>query len=155
MTSSSTASTARRTATFLIRQQRQTQGFREEILAPFVLDNSRWGDPTNGGDLTMLWIPPGRFWMGSPQEDRDRKDTEGPPHLVQLQGFFMGQTPITQAQWQVVAQWQEREGEHWGRELRPNPSYFQLETPQKKGSRGAFGKLPPSGRRIDDESTTG
>ena len=150
MTSSSTASTARRTATFLIRQQRQTQGFREEILAPFVLDNSRLGDPTNGGDLTMLWIPPGRFWMGSPQEDRDRKDTEGPPHLVQLQGFFMGQTPITQAQWQVVAQWQEREGEHWGRELRPNPSYFQLETPQKKDQEGRSGSF----RLLEGESTT-
>jgi formylglycine-generating enzyme required for sulfatase activity len=37
----------------------------------------------------------------------------------------MGQTPITQAQWRVVAGWQPRDGESWGRELKLNPSYFQ------------------------------
>jgi formylglycine-generating enzyme required for sulfatase activity len=28
---------------------------------------------------------------------------EGPRHLVWLEGFLMGQTPVTQAQWRVVA----------------------------------------------------
>jgi formylglycine-generating enzyme required for sulfatase activity len=38
---------------------------------------------------------------------------------VQLQGFFMGQTPITQAQWRVVAGWQKLQ-----RDLNLDPSYF-------------------------------
>jgi formylglycine-generating enzyme required for sulfatase activity len=38
---------------------------------------------------------------------------------------LIGQTPITQAQWRQVASWQEREGERWGRELEPEPSFFQ------------------------------
>jgi formylglycine-generating enzyme required for sulfatase activity len=44
---------------------------------------------------------------------------------VTLQRFFMGQTPITQAQWRQVARWQAQPGEHWGRELEPEPSFFQ------------------------------
>ena len=119
-------STASRTATFLLRQPRQVQGFRE-ILA-----------------LTMLWIPPGRFWMGSPQSEPERLEREGPQHLVQLQGFFMGQTPITQAQWREVAGWQPLPAERWGRELDPEPSYFQpRRNPKARSfSEGRFSLLP-------------
>jgi len=138
-----------RSVTFLLRQPRQTQGFRE-VLHPhdsagspeqgaeglsegFRLDESLLGGgpasaPASGKEplaLTLLWIPPGRFWMGSPETEPERRDSEGPQHLVQLQGFFMSQTPITQAQWRQVAGWQERPGEQWGRELKTNPSRFQ------------------------------
>jgi formylglycine-generating enzyme required for sulfatase activity len=102
--------TTPRTATFLLRQPRQAQGFAEPL--------------AEGVALTQLWIPPGRFKMGSPETELDRQEDEGPQHLVQLQGFFMGQTPITQAQWRSVAQWQAREGERWGRDLKPDPSWF-------------------------------
>jgi len=138
-----------RSVTFLLRQPRQTQGFRE-LLHPhdsagspeqgaeglsegFRLNESLLGGgpasaPASGKEplaLTLLWIPPGRFWMGSPETEPERRDSEGPQHLVQLQGFFMSQTPITQAQWREVAGWQERPGEQWGRELKTNPSRFQ------------------------------
>jgi formylglycine-generating enzyme required for sulfatase activity len=44
---------------------------------------------------------------------------------VQLQGFFLGRTPITQAQWREVAGWQPLEGEsRWEREMKPDPSSF-------------------------------
>ncbi|MFN7894852.1 MAG: formylglycine-generating enzyme family protein, partial [Cyanobacteriota bacterium] len=50
---------------------------------------------------------------------------EGPQHLVQLQGFFLAQTPITQAQWRQVAQWRPTKGENaWSQKLNPNPSHF-------------------------------
>jgi formylglycine-generating enzyme required for sulfatase activity len=63
--------------------------------------------------------------MGSPETEPERRDSEGPQHLVQLQGFFMSQTPITQAQWREVAGSRERPGEQWGRELKTDPSRFQ------------------------------
>ncbi len=107
-----------RTVTFLLRQPRQTKGFRELLRA----DEDADGDAEA---LTLLWIPPGRFWMGSLETEPERLDSEGPQHLVQLQGFFMGQTPITQAQWREVAGWQERPGERWGRQLEAEPSRFQ------------------------------
>ena len=37
----------------------------------------------------------------------------------------MGRTPITQAQWRTVAQWNPAAGERWQRELDPAPSFFQ------------------------------
>ena len=70
----------------------------------------------------MLDIPAGSFLMGSPDHEPERFSDEGPQHTVDLTGFFMSQTPITQAQWRVVAQWQELPGEHWGRELEGEPS---------------------------------
>jgi formylglycine-generating enzyme required for sulfatase activity len=50
----------------------------------------------------MVTIPAGRFVMGSPPDEAERLDNEGPQHLVELEGFWMGQTPITQAQWRQV-----------------------------------------------------
>ena len=81
--------------------------------------------------LTMLWIPPGRFWMGSPQTEPEHLDSESPQHLVQLQGFFISQTPITQAQWREVAGWQELPGEFWMRHLKTEPSCFQTKSRQE------------------------
>jgi formylglycine-generating enzyme required for sulfatase activity len=81
------------------------QGYRERL--------------ADGVELTMVQIPAGSFLMGSPSEEPERCDNEGPQHRVQLQGFFMGQTPITQAQWQVVAGWQKLQ-----RELISDPAGF-------------------------------
>jgi formylglycine-generating enzyme required for sulfatase activity len=62
-----------------------------------------WMEPLGEGvALTMVSIPPGRFVMGSPPDEAWRRDNEGPQHLVELEGFWMGQTPITQAQWRQV-----------------------------------------------------
>ena len=109
-----------RSVTFLLRQPRQTQGFRELLRADGEAEA-----------LTLLWIPPGRFWMGSPETEPERRDSEGPQHLVQLQGFFMSQTPITQAQWREVAGWEEGPGEQWGREMKLDPSRFQSKEGQE------------------------
>jgi formylglycine-generating enzyme required for sulfatase activity len=120
---------------FLLTHRRRSQGYRE-ALTPEL-------------SLTMLWIPPGRFWMGSPPEEPDRSDAEGPQRLVQLQGFFLGQTPVTQAQWRAVAQWQPRDGERWGQELQANPSRFQAKDAADE-QREVFGKF----RLLDGETST-
>jgi formylglycine-generating enzyme required for sulfatase activity len=75
--------------------------------------------------LTLVQLPAGRFLMGSPPDEPERLEKEGPQHEVELGSFFISQTPITQAQWREVAGWQERPGERWGLELEPNPSRFQ------------------------------
>ena len=80
----------------------------------------------DGLALPMVRIPAGSFWMGSPEGEEGRSEVEGPLHQVRLGEFLMGQTPITQEQWRVVAGWKEREGERWGRELKANPSRFQV-----------------------------
>jgi len=63
----------------------------------------------------VRWIPPGRFWMGSPEEQPGRYDNEGPRHPVTLtEGFWLFDTPCTQALWQAV--------------MGNNPSRFQSPT---------------------------
>ena len=120
---------------FVLTHRRRSQGYREGLT------------PELG--LTMLWIPPGRFWMGSPPEEPDRFDAEGPQRLVQLQGFFLGQTPVTQAQWRAVSQWQPRDGERWGQELQANSSRLQAKNAADE-QREVFGKF----RLLDGETST-
>ncbi len=53
----------------------------------------------------MRWIPPGVFDMGSPEDEPGRYDDEGPVHPVTIAyGFWMFDTPCTQALWQAVTQ---------------------------------------------------
>ncbi|MCP5075754.1 MAG: formylglycine-generating enzyme family protein [Rhodobacteraceae bacterium] len=70
-----------------------------------------------GVNQRMRWIPPGRFTMGSPGDEPGRLRSEGPLHKVCInEGFWLFDTPVTQALWQAV--------------MRENPSYFQsLERP--------------------------
>ncbi len=68
--------------------------------------------------LEMVSIPAGTFLMGSPEDEPERSaERESPQHEVTIQPFFMGQYPITQMQWKVVAMMPQVE-----RELKPDPS---------------------------------
>jgi formylglycine-generating enzyme required for sulfatase activity len=87
------------------RRPLQVEGYREEL--------------GEGVALTMVTIPAGSFLMGSPKDEPEREESEGPQHDVTLGSFFMAQTPITQAQWRAVAGWQKV-----GRDLKPDPSRF-------------------------------
>jgi formylglycine-generating enzyme required for sulfatase activity len=72
-----------------------------------------------GVAITMIEIPAGEFLMGSPENEPERYSDEGPQHMVSLRSYFLGQTPVTQAQWEVVASWAKVEID-----LKPYPSYF-------------------------------
>ncbi|MFN9622346.1 MAG: formylglycine-generating enzyme family protein [Cyanobacteriota bacterium] len=128
--------------TFLLRQPRQVQGYREVLAA----------DQPPERALTLLWIPPGRFWMGSPATEVGRNDSEGPQHLVQLQGFFMAQTPITRGQWRVVAGWDPVE-----RELEPKlaaDSISRQRERSRKGDRDVNDGLVVAARLLKGEADT-
>ncbi|MFN4875064.1 MAG: SUMF1/EgtB/PvdO family nonheme iron enzyme, partial [Aphanizomenon sp.] len=68
-------------------------------------------DLGNGVKLEMIAIPGGTFWMGSPANEAERSDREGPQHQVTVPSFFMGKYPLTQAQYQAI--------------MGNNPSYFE------------------------------
>jgi formylglycine-generating enzyme required for sulfatase activity len=53
--------------------------------------------------LEMVAIDSGRFTMGATNGEKYATDREGPQHRVDVQPFFIGKYPITQAQWQAVA----------------------------------------------------
>ncbi|MFM7512338.1 MAG: SUMF1/EgtB/PvdO family nonheme iron enzyme, partial [Cyanobium sp.] len=67
-------------------------------------------DLGGGLSLPLVRIPAGEFVMGSPEDEPGRSSDECPQHRVRLREFWMGQTPITQAQWRAV--------------MDTNPSYF-------------------------------
>jgi formylglycine-generating enzyme required for sulfatase activity len=69
--------------------------------------------------LTLVAIPGGEFWMGSPADEPDGYDDERPQHRVSIAPFFMGQHLVTQAQWRAVAAlpWVDIE-------LPPDPAHF-------------------------------
>jgi sulfatase modifying factor 1 len=51
----------------------------------------------------LRWIPPGSFWMGSRENEPGRWPEEGPRHKVVFNaGYWLFDTPCTQALWDVV-----------------------------------------------------
>jgi formylglycine-generating enzyme required for sulfatase activity len=68
------------------------------------------GAPTN-----MVFIPPGTFRMGSPTNEVDRFDWEGPQTAVTIsRGFWMGKYEVTQGEYEAL--------------MGSNPSYFTGDT---------------------------
>ena len=80
---------------------------------PNVMRAGRVGDTrVNAKDgLTYVWVPAGSFTMGCSPGDNECRDAEKPPHVEQIaNGFWLGQTEVTQAAWANVKG--------------PNPSHF-------------------------------
>jgi formylglycine-generating enzyme required for sulfatase activity len=50
----------------------------------------------------MRWIPPGAFWMGSPEAEVGRFDNELRHRVTLTSGYWLGDTPVTQALWVAV-----------------------------------------------------
>lgn len=57
-----------------------------------------WTDPHSG--IVFIRIQAGTFIMGD--EEGDGLENEGPAHQVELDGFFLARTPVTNRQWQKV-----------------------------------------------------
>jgi len=59
--------------------------------------------PQGARMMKLVRIPRGSFQMGSPESERSRDKTEGPVHLVMIDyDFYMGETEVTQAQWEAI-----------------------------------------------------
>ena len=103
--------------------------------------------------LTLIEIPAGSFLKGSPPDEPERFDDEGPQHEVKLESFFISQTPITQAQWRAVAGWQPLPAERWGQDLNPDPSHFQTSEGQAEGEVCLFpGEANTDNRPVENVS---
>jgi len=71
-----------------------------------------WGEDAHGPFASfvvegvvqrMRWVPPGTSLMGSPDDEKGRFGREGPRHEVTLtRGYWLGDTPVTQALWVAV-----------------------------------------------------
>ncbi|MEZ4269522.1 MAG: SUMF1/EgtB/PvdO family nonheme iron enzyme [Myxococcota bacterium] len=52
--------------------------------------------------IVMLAVEPTSYVMGSLADEEGRADDEGRREVIISRGFFLGETPVTQAQWQAV-----------------------------------------------------
>jgi formylglycine-generating enzyme len=60
------------------------------------------GDERVVGGVTLRWCPPGRFRMGSPPDEPERRPAEAQVEVTLTKGFWMGQYEVTQGQWKRV-----------------------------------------------------
>jgi formylglycine-generating enzyme required for sulfatase activity len=74
-----------------------------------------------GIELEMVLVEGGSFKMGSPETEAEHSDDEGPQHDVTVETFFLGRYPITQEQWQIVAETIPQVN----LDLNPKPSHFE------------------------------
>ena len=65
---------------------------------------------TNKLGMRFVYIPPGSFLMGSPRSELGRQWHEKQHRVTISKGFYMGETEVTQGQWEKIAS--------------PNPSSF-------------------------------
>jgi formylglycine-generating enzyme required for sulfatase activity len=75
----------------------------------------------SGAGLDMMSVPGGSYMMGSPSDEPERQPNEDPQHSVTLAAFFIGASPVTQAQWAAVVL---AHPERIHRDLDPKPSSF-------------------------------
>ena len=55
-----------------------------------------------GVSMRFRWCPPGTFMMGSPQTEEGHAQDEILHRVTLTKGFWMGETPVTQRQWEAV-----------------------------------------------------
>ena len=53
-------------------------------------------------DLDMIWIAPGAFTMGSPEDELGRFDDEVQHEVILTRGYWLGKYEVTQAQYKAV-----------------------------------------------------
>ena len=59
---------------------------------------NNWTEPRTG--MEFVRIPAGKFNMGNPLADAG--EDESPVHAVDLDGFWLGRYPVTQAEWSHI-----------------------------------------------------
>jgi formylglycine-generating enzyme required for sulfatase activity len=103
------------------------------VMGPSVLDvvqeNDKASKPGSkftecaSGCPVMVAVPAGSFMMGSPPNERDRADGEGPQHEVAIaRAFAVGKTEVTFAEWDMcvaAGACPELRDSTWGRGDRP------------------------------------
>jgi formylglycine-generating enzyme required for sulfatase activity len=56
----------------------------------------------SGVEVKFRYCPPGKFQMGSPRTEEGREVGEGQHEVELTRGFWLGETPVTQGQWEAV-----------------------------------------------------
>ena len=91
-----------------------------------ISEGSRAGEVRSFTDsgVKFCWCPAGSFRMGSPPTEADRSDNESPVDVTLTQGFWLGQTEVTQGQWESVMESRPWLGKEFVREGATYPAVY-------------------------------
>ena len=82
-------------------------------------EEKEWTDKrhTNAAGMKFVLIKPGTFLMGSPVNEAERGEDEGPQRRVSLTDrFYLQTTEVTQNQWKTVMKTEPWKGDNFARE---------------------------------------
>lgn len=74
-------------------------------MAPVYVESfagSRAGEAREAAGIELRWCPPGRFVMGSPPDEPERRPGEDQVEVLLSRGFWMGRFEVTQGEWRRV-----------------------------------------------------
>jgi formylglycine-generating enzyme len=115
----------------LFTSERRKQMFHKQVLrkvfAVGCIFAACHGDPDAPG-ADFVWIPPGKFLMGSPAAEPNRWDDETQHSVTLTKGLYMGKYQVTQELYQAV--------------MGSNPSYFTPEYGHNPAEGEAQAKRP-------------
>lgn len=87
----------------LLQQESQVRKQRDSAAAKLSTDSKNRTRINSADGLTYVFIPPGAFTMGCSPGDTECDSDEKPAHTEQIaNGFWLGQTEVTQAAWEKV-----------------------------------------------------
>ena len=63
---------------------------------------NHFADMNASVDLEMIWVEPGTFTMGSPENELYRDTSETEHNVTLTRGFYLGKYEVTQAQYEAL-----------------------------------------------------
>ena len=63
---------------------------------------TKGGDEITVGGIRLCWCPAGKFMMGSPRSEPERRPDEDQVEVTLTKGFWMAKFEVTQGQWKQV-----------------------------------------------------
>jgi formylglycine-generating enzyme required for sulfatase activity len=93
-------------------------GKAEPEAAPPAFAGSKAGEEREVAGMELCWCPPGKFTMGSPPDEPERRPDEDQVEVTLTRGFWAGKYEVTQGQWKQVvgdfpAEQPPDEGDHF------------------------------------------
>src|SRR5688572_7933028 len=70
--------------------------------ASTTFEGSVAGDEREVAGVKLCWCPPGKFLMGSPPHEVERRPDEDQVEVTLSRGFWAGKYEVTQGQWRSV-----------------------------------------------------
>jgi formylglycine-generating enzyme required for sulfatase activity len=70
---------------------------------PSGFAGARPGEEREVAGIKLCWCPPGRFLMGSPRGEPERRPGEDQVEVTLTKGFWIGKHEVTQGEWRRVA----------------------------------------------------